>query len=75
MALTTEKAVKTIERERRRQKMTFCQLADSTGIDYRTYYYWRNGRQKPSLDNFLRMLDVLGLECKIIRKREEKNEL
>ena len=72
MPLTTETAIKIIEKERRRQKMTFCQLADSTGIDYRTYYYWRNGRQKPSLENFLKMLDVLGLEAKIIRKREEQ---
>lgn len=72
MPLTTEAAIKIIEKERRRQKMTFCQLADSTGIDYRTYYYWRNGRQKPTLENFLTMLDVLGLEARVVRKREEQ---
>lgn len=72
MPLTTEKIIKIIERERKNQNIGYYELANSAGIDYRTYYYWRNGRQKPSLENCLTMLDALGLEMKIIRKREEE---
>lgn len=61
-----------IRLERLRLRMKQSDVGKKSGVNPSTIGGWENGNCCPMLDKFLKVLDVLGLELKIVRKEKKQ---
>ena len=52
--------------KRKEARMTICELAAKTGLNYNTISQYENGSHRPRTDNIKKIADVLGCELKDI---------
>lgn len=74
MAVNIDKIIFTIDWERKKQGLTIQDLADRAKISAHAYHEWRSGKAFPRLCNFIDVIDALGLDMKIVRKKGTENE-
>lgn len=70
--MTVNQLVAIVDREKERQRIYGEELSKLAGLHKYVYSGWRNGRHVPTLKSFIAVLDVLGLELRIVRKKEVK---
>ena len=75
MSAPKETAVRThgpdlIKAVRTRAGLSRADLAKRVGVTYGTVWIWENGQHSPSLETFLKVLEVTGYEL-LIRKKLE----
>lgn len=58
--------------ERYKKRLKQADITQATGISQSTINHWENTQHVPRLDAFILFLDELGLELKIIRKKEKE---
>lgn len=52
--------------KRKEARMTICELAEKTGLNYNTISQYENGSHRPRTDNIKKIADALGCELKDI---------
>lgn len=52
--------------KRKEARMTICELAEKTGLNYNTISQYEIGVHKPRLENIQKIADALGCEIKDI---------
>lgn len=52
--------------KRKEARMTICELAEKTGLNYNTISQYENGIHNPRLKNIQKIADALGCEIKDI---------
>lgn len=52
--------------KRKEARMTICELAEKTGLNYNTISQYENGIHNPRLENIQKIADALGCEIKDI---------
>ena len=70
--MTVNQLLHIVDRERRRQGYTYEKLSMKAGFQKSLVSRWINASGKPHLTSFIGVLDALGLELRIVRKKEEK---
>ena len=61
-----------MEKQKRRQKVSWEYLARQAGFDDKTIYRWRKRKTTPSISDIERVYDVLGFNIVPIRRTGEK---
>lgn len=67
--MTANQLITIVDREKQRQRIHGEELSKAAGLHKQVYTGWRNGRHIPNLKSFIAVLDVLGLELRIVRKK------
>ena len=70
--MTVNKMLILIDRYRAKLPMDVDELSDRAGISRSTYKQWINGTYKPTLKVLMNVLDALGLELYIRRKKPDE---
>lgn len=69
--MTVNQLLLIVDRERMIQGYTGEGISEKAGFQKSMYCRWINGKNAPNLRNFIHILDILGLELKITRKKDK----
>lgn len=67
--MTEDRILKIVYKEMKRQKVTQMEMARRIGVTNVAICNWTHGRRNPHLSYVCGMLDALGLEIRIVRKK------
>jgi len=70
--MTQDEIRRIVKAEKRRQRLTWQKVTDRSGVAYSTIQNFAIGFRDTSLDVAIRLLDALGLELCVRRKRHEQ---
>lgn len=68
---TVSEILDAIAVERKRQGIPIAELMKRAGIRQSSYYTWMEKKSAPSADGLFRLIDALGFEVRIRRKKEK----
>lgn len=68
--MTVNQLLLVADKERIRQGYSGEGISKKAGFTKSMYSRWINGKNAPNIRNLVSMLDVLGLELKIVRKKD-----
>lgn len=66
--MTVQGMKKLVRNEIWKQELSYRELGKRTGLCGQTISYWMRGRNGPSLENTIKVLNALGLDIKVVRK-------
>ena len=72
--MSVEEIVERIDEERLARGMKVTELCEKAGLNDKTFYTWRNGRNAPTLVALIMMLDTLEMELTITKKEERRTK-
>lgn len=70
MGKADTKLVRIMEKAKKENGMTWVQVAKKSGVAFGTIWGWLNGRHSMRLDSVMKVLNALGMEMVVRRKRE-----
>lgn len=73
--MTVNKLLIIIDRYRARLPMEVDVLSQKAGLSRSTYKQWMNGTYRPTLQAVIQVLDVMGLELCIRRKKDAGQDM
>ena len=72
--MTVEKIIQAIKQRRRVLRMTQDHLSELAGTGIATLKRFESGRGNLSLNNLIKIIDILGMELKLEIKKVSRNE-
>ena len=70
--MTQDEIRRIMKAEKKRQRLTWRKVTDRSGVSYSTIQNFAIGIRDTSLDVAIRLLDALGLELCVRRKKHEQ---
>ena len=60
-----------LKRLRKEKKLTQKELAEQIGISQKSYSHWETGKNEPSLENLIKLVDLLEVSIDWLFGREQ----